>query len=140
MKIMKCFKCNSDKIASIGAKCSDLCSFSFDGLEKDGYVPTDVGIGGGDYVEFDYCLNCGQIQGKFPIDSPYMGNGYCPECGDNIADKYDNQFECSCGWIGNESELITKNAANNIKNDLSSDDVDFLNKEIELGTDPDFWN
>jgi hypothetical protein len=31
-----------------------------------GYVPDDMGIGGGDYVEFDYCLQCGQIQGRFP--------------------------------------------------------------------------
>lgn len=26
-----------------------------------------MGIGGGDYVEFDYCLDCGQIQGTFPV-------------------------------------------------------------------------
>jgi hypothetical protein len=31
-------------------------------VEYDGYVPTGIGIGGNDYLEFDYCLNCGQIQ------------------------------------------------------------------------------
>lgn len=34
--------------------------------EKDGYVPSDMGIGGGDYIEFEWCLDCGQIQGTFP--------------------------------------------------------------------------
>jgi hypothetical protein len=33
----------------------------------DGYVPSKMGIGGGDYMEFSYCLDCGQIQGKFPV-------------------------------------------------------------------------
>jgi hypothetical protein len=34
-----------------------------------GYVPSGVGVGGGDYLKFDYCLDCGQIQGKWPIQS-----------------------------------------------------------------------
>ncbi len=33
----------------------------------DGYVPNDLGIGGGDYVEFRLCLNCGQMQGNYPM-------------------------------------------------------------------------
>jgi hypothetical protein len=37
------------------------------GAEHDGYVPEDLGIGGGDYVQFSYCLDCGQIQGTFPL-------------------------------------------------------------------------
>ena len=27
-----------------------------------------MGIGGGDYIEFAYCLDCGQIQKDFPVD------------------------------------------------------------------------
>jgi len=34
-----------------------------------GYVPNDLGIGDGDYLEFDLCLDCGQIQGDFPLPS-----------------------------------------------------------------------
>lgn len=64
---MKCQRCNSDRIASVSAKCSDLCFWETAGIEKDGYVPGDVGIGGGDYVELSYCLECGQIQGTWPI-------------------------------------------------------------------------
>lgn len=63
---MKCIKCSSDRIFSINAKCSDLCFSRYKGDEKDGYVPDGFGIGGGDYVEFKHCLNCGQIQDGFP--------------------------------------------------------------------------
>ena len=31
-------------------------------------VPTDLGIGGGSAIEFEYCLDCGRIQGDFPLD------------------------------------------------------------------------
>jgi hypothetical protein len=34
--------------------------------QRDGYVPDDIGIGSGDYVDFNYCLQCGQIQDEFP--------------------------------------------------------------------------
>ena len=62
-------KCGSNRIAYISAKSSDL-NFVRVGEESsvEGYVPRDMGIGGGDYVEFDWCLNCGQIQGNnFPL-------------------------------------------------------------------------
>ncbi len=60
-------RCNSDQVADVNAKCSDLCFVTYpDGREHDGYVPGDLGIGGGDYVEFSLCLNCGQMQGTFP--------------------------------------------------------------------------
>jgi hypothetical protein len=64
---MTCKKCKSKRIVHISAKCSDLCYVSIADKEHDGYVPRDLGIGGGDYVEFKYCLDCGQIQGEFPI-------------------------------------------------------------------------
>jgi len=61
-------KCGSERIAGIGAKCSDLCYTTLPGRKDiDGYVVDGLGIGGGDYVEFDYCLDCGQLQGTFPI-------------------------------------------------------------------------
>lgn len=30
------------------------------------YVPSDLNIGGGDYLSFDVCLDCGQMQGEWP--------------------------------------------------------------------------
>jgi len=44
-----------------------------------GYVPDDIGIGGNDYVKFKYCLNCGQIQGKFPIPESELETVENPE-------------------------------------------------------------
>lgn len=67
---MGCQNCKNDRIMSINGKTSDLFSAYYKGHEKDGYVPHDMGIGGGDYIEIDYCLECGQIQGEWPIEDP----------------------------------------------------------------------
>ena len=67
MGAVSCQNCGSERIASVSAKCSDACHYRLGGQELDYYVPSDLGIGGGDYVEFKYCLDCGQIQGDFPI-------------------------------------------------------------------------
>jgi len=90
---MSCQRCNSNRIASVGAKTSDRCtwqttcptglsvfwrsaggSLNSTGFAQDrsgiclnDYAPENVGIGGGDYVDFEYCLDCGQMQGEFPI-------------------------------------------------------------------------
>jgi hypothetical protein len=60
-------------VGSITAKSSDLNSVTIgpdNAYESDGYVPKGIGIGGGDYVEFDWCLDCGQIQHEFPVGLP----------------------------------------------------------------------
>ena len=64
---MICDNCASPRIAQINAKCSDLCFVDIGGTEHDGYVPRDMGIGGGDYLEIDLCLNCGHVQGEWPL-------------------------------------------------------------------------
>lgn len=67
-------KCGSERIANVTAKCSDMCCIDFAGTEYDGYVPDDMGIGdgSGDYVTFSYCLDCGTIQGQFPLPPTSM--------------------------------------------------------------------
>lgn len=37
------------------------------GGEEDGYVPDDIGVGGGDYLKVIYCADCGQLQGGWPL-------------------------------------------------------------------------
>lgn len=66
---MACTSCysNGNRIVSVTAKCSDLCVISFKDKQQQGYVPLDLGIGGGDYVEITFCLDCGKIQGTFPL-------------------------------------------------------------------------
>jgi hypothetical protein len=61
-------KCGSKRVADIYGKCSDMCVVSMGDNEHEGYVPEDMGIGGGDDIVFKLCLDCGQIQGdKFPL-------------------------------------------------------------------------
>jgi len=64
---MKCKNCNSTRIAGVHAHCRDCCFVNIGDNEHEGYVPNDIGVGGGDSVNIDYCLDCGMIQGNFPI-------------------------------------------------------------------------
>jgi len=66
---MSCKKCNSNRVAEVSAKCSDCCGVNLGDSTHEGYVPKDLGIGGGDYIEISFCLDCGQLQGNFPLPS-----------------------------------------------------------------------
>jgi hypothetical protein len=70
---MKC-KCKSERILSVSGKCSDIGSVSIGSQKKEGYVPYDMGIGGGDYIEFNVCLDCGQMQGTWPLPITKLEN------------------------------------------------------------------
>ena len=62
------------KTLSITAKCSDCFGGSLVDQygnrvhDYDGYVPSDLGIGCGDYIEFDVDLKTGQILNWIPIE------------------------------------------------------------------------
>lgn len=64
---MKCKRCSSERILFVQAHCRDLCFMRIGEKEHDGYVLGGFGIGAGDDVEIDICLDCGQVQGKFPV-------------------------------------------------------------------------
>ena len=64
---MSCQRCESERVADFGAKCSDMFNVSLGDKEHDGYVLDDLGIGGGDYINVEFCLDCGQMQGDFPL-------------------------------------------------------------------------
>lgn len=64
---MNCQKCNSARVMNVYSKASDLHTVSMGQNEHSGYLPYDLGIGGGDEARFDFCLNCGQIQGTWPV-------------------------------------------------------------------------
>lgn len=71
-EIQKCQTCGLRNMAKIWVKCSDRFNFKSPLTgEYEGYVPQGIGIdmedGAGDYIGFTYCLDCGQIQGKFPL-------------------------------------------------------------------------
>ena len=71
---MKCNRCESDRIFSICAKCSDMCTIVrlSDGEECQGYVPNGP-LGGDDYLEFSVCAECGQMQSNFPATDGMFG-------------------------------------------------------------------
>ena len=49
------------------------CYLRLDNINSDHYAPPHLNIGeGGDYVEFDVCVNCGQMQGQWPLPSNVM--------------------------------------------------------------------
>lgn len=66
---MTCSRCN--RVLSFSGKTSDLCFMSMAaGLNHDGYVLGGVNLGGGDYLEGSVCLECGQLQGEWPVPNP----------------------------------------------------------------------
>jgi hypothetical protein len=64
---MNCIRCASRRILTANAHCKDLGYFEINGASHDGYVPDDLGIGGGDGVDILLCLDCGQLQGVWPL-------------------------------------------------------------------------
>ena len=54
-------------------------------LTYEGYVPGEIGIGGGDYIRMDICLDCGQVQGEFPVAECLLPfeEGEPIDCGDD---------------------------------------------------------
>lgn len=64
---MHCQRCGSDRVLTISGKCSDCSNAMYKDREHDGYVLYGVGLGGGDYIEATVCMECGQLQGEFPI-------------------------------------------------------------------------
>jgi hypothetical protein len=61
-------ECGGERTAKISGKVTDLCYVAVPHLDKvqhDGYVPSGLGVGGGDYLKFQLCLDCGRVQ-NFP--------------------------------------------------------------------------
>lgn len=82
-------ECGNDKLVSVQGKTSDMCMVQYEGKEADanGYVPSDLQIGGGDYLDFEFCPKCGRIKGKFPIpDEILEGTFYTVEEDEDFPD------------------------------------------------------
>lgn len=67
MVVDKCQRCGSQRMMLVGGKVSDMCEVVVGEIRHDGYVPRDMHIGGGDYLEIDICLDCGQAKGEWPL-------------------------------------------------------------------------
>lgn len=73
---MTCQRCSSERVASINGKTADLCHISLGTKNDSDYVPEDMNIGSGDYLKFQYCLDCGQIQGEWPLPQVKLEEDY----------------------------------------------------------------
>lgn len=67
--MQSCQKCESERIMYIMGHCVDRFVAEMQGREYGpDYVPGDMGLGrGGDDIKINICLNCGQIQGEWPV-------------------------------------------------------------------------
>lgn len=66
---VNCQKCNSTRVGEI-RMFRPLCSFTVEGhANSDSDFPSDIGLGTG---EFAYCMDCGQIQGAWPLDQTFI--------------------------------------------------------------------
>lgn len=54
--------CGSDRIISVGGKTSDMSWASYKDLSHNGYVISGLGVGRSDYLEIDFCADCGRLQ------------------------------------------------------------------------------
>lgn len=63
---MPCLACGSKRIAQVTGKSSDCSNIQIDNQEHDGYIPDDMPFGGGDYIKFKVCLECGHMIGDWP--------------------------------------------------------------------------
>lgn len=65
-----CQRCHSERVVSIQSHASDLhfVAAPHANYEKDGYLPYIENLGGGDDFSASICLQCGQVQGEWPVD------------------------------------------------------------------------
>ena len=85
---MTCQNCNSKRIIGVSSHSKDMCIISVGNKEHDGYTPYDLGIGGGDDVEFDLCLDCGQMQGTWPLPISNLEKKFAPKPPKQIDPQY----------------------------------------------------
>ena len=64
LPIQECQRCKQKRVARVFIEADDMATVEMGPylLDQD-YLPDDMGIGA---IEFYFCLECGQIQGKWP--------------------------------------------------------------------------
>lgn len=70
VSVQTCQKCNSENLAHIEA--SEQLVIDYKDRKYVGKVPMEIELGNEEGIEFTYCINCGQIQGTFPITDEDM--------------------------------------------------------------------
>ena len=79
---MGCDKCKSRRIMSVYVQGRDTHNLTYDWNEHSGYMPealTQLYGNYGDAIEFKLCLECGKIQGDFPITEEQVTEAFKTE-------------------------------------------------------------
>ena len=61
-----CHRCGGKQVASVFTKAPDATWWRLGAHEHEGILSYS-GVGSGENVQFDYCIDCGQIQGEWPM-------------------------------------------------------------------------
>lgn len=69
---MACQTCGSERILQFSGKCNDAFFARIGEHELNDYNPGDIGLGSGDYLRGKLCLDCGQMQGTWPLEQSEM--------------------------------------------------------------------
>lgn len=128
--MLTCQKCNSARLCQITGKCSDCCGVTLGPVEWDGYVPNDIGVGGGDYIELTYCLECGQIQGEFPLEPSTLEKRISDQ---DVTDFY-NEYLCQ-GYSWDYLPAVKYHEMIRVAKKLSYDFGNFVEEVIEFNQD-----
>ena len=119
---MNCQRCDSDRILEIMSKQVDAFSGSFKGreIERD-YAPDVANVCGGDYTDPKVCLECGQVQGEFPVKDPDEScfeeccehgvsvNWSCGECTEEKFEKMMVEKEAEYEGVDEDTKKFLKN-------------------------------
>ena len=71
----KC-KCGSYRILKLDAKCGSSCSIQIRNKDWEHSIPKDTGIAGKCMdIGFSFCMECGQMQGNFPLPTTKIEMG-----------------------------------------------------------------
>ena len=62
-----CIICSSSRVARVTGKVCDSFGMTMGGREIQGPVPSGLGLGEGDYLDFELCLDCTKIQKTSPV-------------------------------------------------------------------------
>lgn len=72
----RCDKCNSTRLLAASTFCCNALNLVFQETQYTGYVPEGYNIGESiKQLEFTYCMDCGKMQGTFPMPMTKMEIG-----------------------------------------------------------------
>ena len=80
MDLGDCSKCGSSRILYVAGKTDKSCSLFYgDRIKKKSFVPDGLNIGFGDFINVYVCLDCGHLNGEWPVPESQMEEAMEPD-------------------------------------------------------------